>query len=67
MKYKYFISFAQNTLETHGTSWRILGFENKPSVDELQLSLEKNNPEFKEISIIYFKLLDGEDVKEEKV
>lgn len=62
MVYNYFISFAQNTETTHGWGWRILSFKIKPTVGEIQETLEKYNKEFKEISIINFKLLTKKEV-----
>ena len=62
MVYNYFISFAQTTEDTHGFSWRIIDFRIKPSVEEIQKALEKYNKQFKEISIINFKLLTKKEV-----
>ncbi|KKN40557.1 hypothetical protein LCGC14_0731930 [marine sediment metagenome] len=64
-KYYYFISFAQQTKNTTGFSWRILGFDKIVTIMDLQEALEKHNPEFNTISIINFKLIDKKQVGKE--
>lgn len=62
MGYNYFISFAQNAEGSFGFSSRIINFKRKPSIEEIQKALEKHNKQFKEISIINFKLLTKKEV-----
>jgi hypothetical protein len=61
-KYHYFVSFMQQTEGTWGVSWRVISFNEKPSLSELAKAIEENNKEFKTCCIMNFKLLSSEEL-----
>ena len=64
-EYYYFVSFAQTQKkkEQWGISHRVLNSPFKPTIRELQKSLEELNPEFDSIAIINFKLLNDKEIR----
>lgn len=64
-KYSYFVSFAHVTGRRWGFSWRVVEFNFKPTLSQLDEAVINHNKEFDKISLINFKLLDGNELVKE--